>query len=334
MRTFVTGGSGYLGRNLLSALVARGISVRALVRSEEAAQKVQALGAQPILGTLEHRETLKEGMAGCDVLFHAAALTSARATDAEFHRANVLGTETVLAAARDARIQRMVHVSTEAVLADGRPLLQVDESHPLPKRPFAGYPATKAQAEQLVLQANGPGFTTVVVRPRFIWGADDTAFLPQLIDAIRTKRFRWVDGGRYLTSTCHVANVCEGMLLAAERGPGGEVYFLTDGAPVELRSFLTLLLETQGIKAEVGNIPFQAARAAAHLGESLWRALVPQARAPALRLAVYLLGREVTLNDDKARRELGYAGRVTHQQGLDALRQAGPAGQGAMPHRA
>ncbi|WP_225414292.1 NAD-dependent epimerase/dehydratase family protein [Stigmatella hybrida] len=325
MRAFVTGGSGYLGRNLLSALAARGDTVRALVRGEEAARKVQALGAQPVRGGLDQPEALREGMAGCEVLFHAAALTSARAPDAEFHRVNVLGTEAVLAAARAAGVQRVVHVSTEAVLADGLPLIQVDESRPLPAKPFPGYPATKAQAERLVLQANAPGFTTLVVRPRFIWGADDTAFLPQLIEAVRTQRFRWMDGGRYLTSTCHVANVCEGMLLAAERGRGGEVYFLTDGPPVELRAFLTQLLETQGIQANVGNISFGVARAAAHLTESLWRALVPGARAPALRLAVYLLGREVTLKDDKARRELGYVGQVTHAQGLEALRRAGPA---------
>jgi nucleoside-diphosphate-sugar epimerase len=324
MRAFVTGGSGYLGRNLLAALAVRGDTLRALVRSEEAARTVQALGAQPILGDLEHPEALRQGMADCDVVFHAAALTSARATDAEFHRVNVRGTEAVIAAARAARVPRLVHVSTEAVLADGLPLVQVDERHPVPTRPFPGYPATKAEAERLVLQANGPGLATLVVRPRFIWGADDTAFLPQLIEAVRAKRFRWMAGGRYLTSTCHVANVCEGMMLAAERGQPGEVYFLTDGQPVELRGFLTQLLETQGIQAEAGDVPFQAARAAAHLAENLWRALVPDARAPALRLAVSLLGREVTLKDDKARRELGYVGQVTLAQGLEALRRAGP----------
>ncbi len=319
MRAFVTGGSGYLGRNLLRALIARGAEVRALVRSDKAARIVQALGAEPVRGDLGSPGALGAGLAGCDVAFHSAALTSERASDADFYRVNVLGTEALLSAARASGVRRLVHVSTEAVLADGSPLVQVDETRSLPARPFPGYPASKALAEQRVLEANGPELTTVAIRPRFIWGADDTAFLPQLVEAVRLRRFRFVDGGRYLTSTCHVANACEGLLLAAERGRGGEVYFITDGAPVELRTFLLALLETQGVRTEVGNIPFWAARTAAQLLEGAWRTLVPAARPMPLRLAVYLLGREVTLRDDKARRELGYVGRVTHAEGLAAM---------------
>jgi nucleoside-diphosphate-sugar epimerase len=120
--------------------------------------------------------------------------------------------------------------------------VNVNETWPVPERPIGNYPSTKAEAEKRVLSVSSADFTTVVVRPRFIWGKGDTSLLPEIIDAVKAKRFAWFSGGRYLTSTCHVANCVEGMLLAAEKGRGGEAYFLTDGEPVVFRDFITELL--------------------------------------------------------------------------------------------
>src|SRR5437763_2396961 len=102
-------------------------------------------------------------------------------------------------------------------------------------------------AEAAVLAANGEGLETVVVRPRLIWGDGDTSVLPDIVAAVKRGRFVWLGGGRYLTSTCHVDNVVEGALLAAERGKPGEIYFLTEGATVEFRNLMTRLLHTPGI---------------------------------------------------------------------------------------
>ena len=104
---------------------------------------------------------------------------------------------------------------------------------------------------------------TIVVRPRFIWGKGDTTVLAELANAVREKRFAWIDGGRYPTSTCHVRNVCHGALLAAERGTSGGVYFLTDGDPVELRGFVTELLATEGCDPGTKSVPWWLAATAA-----------------------------------------------------------------------
>ena len=120
--------------------------------------------------------------------------------------------------------------------------------------PLPLYPASKAAAEQLV-RAAAADLHTVIVRPRFIWGAGDTSLLPQLLSAVSQGKFRWISGGHYKTSTCHVRNCVEGMLRAAERGGRGETYFLTDGPPVELRQFLRELISTQGFDAGARSIP-------------------------------------------------------------------------------
>ncbi len=331
MRSFVTGGSGFVGKELISALRARGDEVVALSRSERSDSALKTLGATPVRGDLDATEALAQGMAGCGAVFHCAAKVDEWDSDAAFHQVNVVGTEHVLAAARAAKVKRFVLISTEAVLADGQPLVDADETLPLPSRPLPGYPASKQLCERRVLEANGAGLETVVVRPRLIWGRGDTSNLVRFIEAIHGGRYAWVGGGRYLTSTCHVANVCEGALLAAERGTPGEVYFLTDGAPVEFRAFMTRVFESQGVKAPSRSVPRWLAGAAASVSEAAWRALKLGGTPPATRVAVCLMGQRMTVSDAKARRELGYSGRVSVEEGLAELARLPPVTSGSPP---
>lgn len=317
MRVFVTGGSGYLGRNLLKTLTGRGDEARALARSDAAVKAVEAVGATAVRGDLEDVEVMTAAMRGCDVVFHSAAVAALWGDRAAFRRVNVEGTEHVARAARAAGVRRLVHVSTEAVLVDGKGfIVNADESRPLPAHPLGLYPETKGEAERRVLAAAGDGLDVVIVRPRFIWGRDDTTVLPELVRAVEDGRFKWIGGGRYLTSTCHVDNVVEGMLLAAERGRPGGIYFLTDGPPVEFRRFITDLLATRGVTPGDGRVPRPLAWGLAAVSEWLWRLLRLKGEPPITRTAICLMGGEVTVNDARARTELGYQGRVTMEEGL------------------
>ena len=213
--------------------------MRALARSERAAARVRELGAEPAMGDLDDSEALRAGAEGCEVAFHAAAKVEDWGDPADFERLNVRGTQNVIDACRAAGVRRLVHVGTEAALMVGQPLINVDESAPLRPDSAALYSSSKAKAEQLVRAANGDGLETVVVRPRFVWGRGDTSLLPQIIELVRSGRFRWVGGGRHLTATTHIDNTVEGLWLGATKAPAGGVYFVTDGEPVVFRDFLT-----------------------------------------------------------------------------------------------
>lgn len=319
MEVFVTGGSGFVGRHLLRALAEEGHHARALARSDAAAATVDAVGAEPVRGDLADAAALERGMAGCDVVVHAAALTDQWGPADRFHAINVTGTAAVLAAARNAGVPRLVHVSSEAVLADGRALVQVDETYPRPARPVGQYPRTKGLAEDLVLRANSPELATAAVRPRFVWGPEDATVLPAILESVRRGRWSWVDGGNYLTSTCHVANVCEGIVLAAARGRGGGVYFLTDGPPVTVRQFLTDLAATAGVDLPGRSVPRRVAWASAAALETLWSVLRRPGEPPLTRTFLALAAQEMTVVDAKARRELGYTGRISREAGLAEL---------------
>jgi nucleoside-diphosphate-sugar epimerase len=212
-----------------------------------------------------------------------------------------------------------VHVSTEAVLLDGTPLVKADETRPIPDRPIGPYAWSKALAEKEARAANGPGFDTVVVRPRLVWGADDTTLVPRLVEAVRSGQFAWIDGGEALTSTCHVRNVCEAIVCALRRGGGGDVYFVTDGEPIRVRDFLGALIRSRGVEPPTRSTPLWLALVLARVVELVWRILRLSSTPPVTRTAVLLMGNEMTVSDAKIRAELGYRPSITREAGLAEL---------------
>lgn len=322
---FITGGSGFIGGRLIERLRRDGWSVRALARSEASASRVADLGAEPVRGDLEDAASMQAGAQGCEAAFHCAAMLGDWGRPEDFERGNVQGTLNALAACSQAGVRRFVHVGTEAALMDGSPLVGVDESAPLRPGSPALYSATKARAEQAVVAADCAEMRTVVVRPRFVWGLGDTTLLPRMVEMVRGGRFAWVGGGGNLTSTTHVENVVEGLVLGAERGRGGEAYFVTDGEPVVFREFVSELLATQGVQAPTRSIPAPLAGALATGGEMLWRLAHLPGGPPMTRFAYWVTSQECTIRIDKARGELGYAPVMSIADGLAELAAGAPA---------
>jgi nucleoside-diphosphate-sugar epimerase len=316
---FVTGGSGFIGGALVRRLVADGWTVHALARSDASAQAVGADGAQAVRGDLDDVASMTAGAAGCEVAFHCAAKLGDWGRREDFERGNVQGTRNALEAARRAGVRRFVHVGTEAALLAGQPLVEVDERAPLRFDSPALYASTKARAEEAVIEANRNGLQTVVVRPRFVWGRGDTTLLPAMTAMVRSGRWAWIGGGNHRTSTTHVDNVVHGLLLGAERGAAGGVYFVTDGHPVVFRDFVTRLLATQGVAPPDRSLPAPVARAAAATSETAWRLLPLPGRPPLTRLAVWLSAVEATIDITRARTELGYEPVKTIDEGLREL---------------
>ena len=316
---FVTGGSGFIGGRLIERLRADGHEVRALARSPSAAARVRERGPEPVDGDLADARAMRAGAEGCELAFHAAAMVGDWGTPAEFERGNVDGTRNALRACAEAGVRRFVHVSTEAVLLAGEPLVNVDETAPLRADSPALYSATKARAEQAVVAANGERFETVVVRPRFVWGRGDTTLLPIMTEMVRSGRFAWIGGGRHRTSTTHVENTVEGLILGATRGRPGDVYFVTDGEPVVFREFVSELLATQGVPAPSRSMPAWAGSALARAGEAAWKVLPLPGRPPLTRFTYWVTSQECTIRIDKAREQLGYAPVKRIAEGLAEL---------------
>src|SRR4051812_24832125 len=322
---FVTGGSGFVGGALIRRLARDGWTVRALARSDRSAQTVEEAGAEAVRGDLDDTAAMRAGADAADVFHHAAAKVEDFGDPADFERITVQGTKNALAAARGAGVRRFVHVGTEAALMAGQPLVNVDETTPLRPDSAAPYPWSKARAEQAVRDANGNGLETVVVRPRYVWGRGDTTLLPEIVAMTEQGKFAWIGGGGQLTATTHIDNTVEGLVLGAERGRPGGVYFVTDGEPVVFREFVSELLRSQGVEPPTRTVPLGVARVAAASAEGAWKLLRRKGSPPLTRFAVWASGLECTIDDSKAREELGYREVKTREQGLAELRGNGGA---------
>lgn len=138
-------------------------------------------------------------MDGCNSVIHGAASVSSYGQLEESMRVNVEGTKNVLMAARRTKsVNVVIHVGTEAgcINSNGDPLKMLTEETPLPEIPFNGiYSTTKNLAEKAALSFDSPSLRVIAVRPRFIWGNDDTVILPIIAEAARSGVLQWFDGG-------------------------------------------------------------------------------------------------------------------------------------------
>ncbi|AQZ54142.1 NAD-dependent epimerase/dehydratase family protein [Martelella mediterranea] len=315
---FITGASGYVGRNLLRHFVSRGHRVTGLVRSPEAAERVASWGARPVQGDMLTAD-LAPLMSGADVLIHAAANVD-HGTGSKAASVNPEGARRVLEAARDAGVRKIIHISTDSVLQDGRPLRNVEETAPYPDRPAGAYSAGKAEAERVARRAAAQGQHVVILRPRMVWGRDDTTALPMLVEAVKSGKFAWISGGGYRSSSLHIANLCHAVELAFARGGRGEIYHVTDGPARPFRETVSGLLATQGLEGGTRSVPRGALCMIARLGDGLYRLSGGRFSGPLSYQDYATSAVEITLDIRKAERDLGYRPVVTFEEGLRELR--------------
>ncbi|HKQ16518.1 MAG TPA: NAD-dependent epimerase/dehydratase family protein [Steroidobacteraceae bacterium] len=313
---FITGASGFVGGAIVRGLAGR-FTLRALSRSEGSDAAIRALGATSIRGELG--SVAAEAVAGCEAVIHCAAFVKQWGTREQFWNANVAGTRQLLQVARQAGVRRFIHIGTEAALFHGQHMRDIDERYPYPEHTPFLYSETKAAAEQLVLAANAPGFATLSIRPRFVWGPGDQTILPVLEAMVRSGRFVWIEGGRALTSTTHIANLVHGVELALERGSGGNAYFVIDEGVTPMREFLTALLGTRQLKPPAKTMPGWLARTLGTATETTWRVLGKTSDPPLTRFAAAMMSRDCTITSDKAKRELGYEPVISRSEGLREL---------------
>jgi nucleoside-diphosphate-sugar epimerase len=318
----VTGGGGFLGGAIARRLAGRGDRVRSLSRGDYPA--LRALGIETIQGDIADAEAVNQAVDGVDLVIHVAAKAGVWGPAEDYQRANVQGTRNVLDACRRAGVARLVHTSSPSVVFDGRDMEGVDESVGYPDHFEAPYPATKAEAERLVLAANGPELATVALRPHLIWGPGDNHLVPRILARGRAGRLRRIGSANPLIDATHIDNAAEAHVLAADRlEPGspiaGRAYFIAQGEPIPLWNLVNGILAAGGLPPVSRTVPVPAARLAATLLEGAFRAFNVQAEPPLTRFVVRELATAHWFDLTAARRDLGYAPLVNTAEGLRRL---------------
>ncbi|APE35344.1 dehydrogenase [Nocardia mangyaensis] len=329
MKILVTGASGFLGGALVRALVADGAhEVSILVRRTSVLDDLGAAGNQVriVYGDLTDAASLVRATDGMDVVIHSAARVDERGTRDRFWTENVRATELLLDAARRGGASRFVFVSSPSALMDrdGGDQRDVDESLPYPRRYLNFYSETKAAAERAVLAANAPGFTTVALRPRAIWGAGDRSGpIVRLLGRTAEGKLPDLSYGRTVeASLCHVDNIVHaGLLALTAEAIGGKAYFIADAEKTDVWRFLGEVATRLGYEPPSRQPNPRVLAAVVAAIETVWRipAVANRWSPPLSRYAVALMTRSATYDTGAARRDLGYAPVVDRETGLTAF---------------
>jgi nucleoside-diphosphate-sugar epimerase len=323
MRALVTGGGGFLGSNLVRALRARGDSVRVLARGSY--PEIAALGVEVIAGDIRDLAGVRTATAGVEVVFHVAAKADLWGDPKEFEDINVRGTENVIAACNAEHVPTLVHTSSPSVVHVHRDLEGNDESLPYAAHFTADYPRTKALAEQRVRDAASPTLRTIALRPHLIWGPGDRHLLPGLVSRARAGRLRKIGNREVLTDTTYIDNCVDAHLLAAAAlsvsgTASGHAYFVSDGSPIGVWTMANRMLDAAGVGPVKRRVPAWLAYAAAGTIEATHKVLGIRKEPVITRFAVSELSYAQWFDISAARRDFGYAPRVTIDEGMERLR--------------
>jgi len=303
-RVLVTGATGFVGANVVRELRADGESVRVLVRPRSDRRNLDGLDVEVAEGDLRDPDSLRRGLEGVRILYHVAADYRLWARDPrDLYSSNVEGTRNILAAARDAGVERVVYTSSVGTLGipnDGRP---GTETTPVHLDQMVGpYKRSKFLAEREAERFVREGLDVVIVNPSAPVGPWDRKPTPtgrMIVDYLRGRMFASLDTGLNLI---HVRDCARGHILAARKGRSGEKYIL-GCQNLRLGEIFALLANLTGIREPRLRIPYAVAWMTAAVSET-WARL--SGREPAVPLtAVRMAAKTMFFDPAKAVRELG-----------------------------
>ncbi len=258
MRIFVAGATGAIGRPLVPALVAAGHSVVGLTRTPAKAEAINRMGAEPVVADGLDAAAIRAAVASTkpDVVIHEmtdlAGVTDLRHFDRTFANSNrlrTLGTDLLLAAAREAGVQRFIAQSFcgwAFARTGGSVKAETDELDPDPPQELRRTLEAIRYLERTVTASSSP--EGVVLRYGAFYGPGTGVFDRTMLDQIRHRRVPLIGDGAGWWSFLHVEDAASATVMAVERGKPGNIYNIVDDEPVQVREWLPALAEMLGAK--------------------------------------------------------------------------------------
>lgn len=315
-KVLVTGATGFLGKYVVEELVEHGYQVRAFGRNRTIGQSLVNASVTFIQGDLTNQEDLTKACQEMDMVVHAGALSTVWGPWEDFYQTNVLGTNYVLEACREAKIERLVYVSSPSIYAAPRDQLDIKESDAPQENRLNNYIRSKLASEKLF--KDYPDVSSVILRPRGLFGIGDTSILPRVLNLSQKIGIPLIGDGRQLMDMTCVENVALAIRLALETPQAaGEVYNITNGEPRAFRNLIEETLRGLGYPIRYRKIPAPLVSAISSSLEFIYKNLKLKGEPALTRYTYYLLRYSQTLDISKAERDLGYRPKITISEGIE-----------------
>jgi len=322
MKAFITGGGGFVGSAITRQLVDNGVETAVYGRNHY--PHLDKLGVRQFQGDILDSDLLIRFMQEYDSVFHVAAKAGIWGSKNDFELTNVTGTRNVLGACFANGIKTLVYTSTPSVVFNRMDINGADESLPYAQRFLCYYASSKAIAEQMVLASNSEILKTCAIRPHLVWGPGDPHLVPRLVARGKAKKLKQVGNGRNMVDISYIDNVADAHILAAENlhsvaTAAGKAYFISQGEPVSLWSWINDLFERLDIEPVTKKINARSAYIAGALLEGIYIWFGLGKEPPMTRFLAEQLAKSHWFSIDRARKDLGYTPRVSTSEGMERL---------------
>ena len=315
-KVLVTGATGFLGKYVVEELVEHGYQVRAFGRNRAIGQSLVNASVTFIQGDLTNQEDLTKACQEMDMVVHAGALSTVWGPWEDFYQTNVLGTKYILETCREAKIERLVYVSSPSIYAAPRDQLDIKESDAPQENRLNNYIRSKLASEKLF--KDYPDVSSVILRPRGLFGIGDTSILPRVLNLSQKIGIPLIGDGRQLMDMTCVENVALAIRLALETPQAaGEVYNITNGEPRAFRNLIEETLRGLGYPIRYRKIPAPLVSAISSSLECIYKSLKLKGEPALTRYTYYLLRYSQTLDISKAEGDLGYRPKITISEGIE-----------------
>jgi nucleoside-diphosphate-sugar epimerase len=323
MNVLVTGGGGFMGMALIKRLIKEGHRVTSFSRGEYPLH--WALGINTVQADIRNMEALEKACKKRDVVFHLAAKVGIWGDYDDYYSTNVTGTQNVINACKKQGVKRIVFTSSSSVVFDGADLDGIDETHPYPEKHGSHYTATKAKAEQLIIEANSDTLKTISLRPHLVWGPYDAHLIPGILKRASSGRLRRIGDREHFIDTTYIDNMIDAILLAAEaletkKEASGRNFFITNGEPARVWDFINSIIQIAGHKPIQKKIPEKAALFAAGVAEWFHRIFKAKSEPFITQFAIKELCTNHWFDISSAKEILGYNPRVSYAEGFKHLK--------------
>ena len=315
MRVLVTGATSLIGRAVVTRLQDRGDVVTVFQR------RPSGLGTAEHLGDIADPSAVAAAVAGNEAVVHLAGRVAVTGPWSQFEETNVRGTHNVIDAAREAGVERFVHVSSPSVAHGGRSLVGAAADAADPDKTRGHYATSKARAELVALAADTPDLAVVAIRPHLIWGPGDTQLVARIVSRARAGRLAIVGSGAALIDTTYIDNAADALVAALDRAPelGGRTLVVSNGQPRPVRELVNRIVIAAGVEPPRIKVPYQVARTGGLVVERIWERQGREDDPPMTSFLAEQLGTAHWFDQRETRRALGWEPAVSLAEGFRRL---------------